>query len=399
MSPPDYATMISAKDKPYRFALRRQMVLDAKEHGIKATARRWKCARNTVRRWIRRHADEGISGLKERSHAPHRCPHKTPQAVEEQVLDCRKRSGFGAKRLKMEFALPCGVEAIGRILRQRHLTRKPRTKRQKKNDLRAVKALLRPFERVQIDVKYLRDIPQYLPQMRSRHLPRYQYTIRDVRTGLQYLAFGEDLSMSHATVAVARFLGHLKAQGVPLSHVTIQTDNGSEFDGPTEHPRSFGFTHTVEKLAGASHRFIPPSCPNANAEVESAHQLIESEFYDREDFKDPADFLAKAWSYQCYFNLARKNSYQQWRTPLERLHGASDKIPDRIVLLPPVILDTLLPKAAASRPRYDALTGSDSFTRLFPLRRSRAGGQHQPEYPADAPKLWRRSAETASRRS
>jgi len=386
MSPPDYATMISAKDKPYRFALRRQMVLDAKEHGIKATARRWKCVRNTVRLWIRRYAGEGLSGLKERSHAPASCPHKTSQLVEEQVLQARRRSGFGARRLKMEFDLPCGVEAIGRILRQRQLTRKPKTKRQKKNDLRAVKALLKPFERVQLDVKYLRDIAHYLPQMHSKGLPRYQYTIRDVRTGLQYLAYGQDLSMSHATVAVARFLGHLKANGLSLPDVAIQTDNGSEFDGPTEKPRAFGFTHTVETLAGASHRFIPPGCPNANAEVESAHNLIETEFYDREDFENLADFLAKAWSYQCYFNLARKNSYQQWRTPLERLRLASDKIPDRVALLAPVFLDTLLPKAVNSRPRYDALTNSDSFSRLLPFRASRQGGQHQPEYPECVPR-------------
>lgn len=381
MSPPDYATMISAKDKPYRFALRRQMVLDANEHGIRATARRWSCSRNTVRRWIRRHAFEGISGLKERSHAPQRCPHKTSAQVEDQVLDCRRRSGFGAKRLKMEFDLPCGVEAIGRILRQRHLTRKLKTRRQKKNDLRAVKALLNPFERVLIDVKYLRDLAHYLPQMLSKKLPRYQYTIRDVRTGLQYLAYGHELSMSHATVAVARFLGHLKTYGVDLTQVTIQSDNGSEFDGATEHPRPFGFTHTVETLAGASHRFIPPGCPNANAEVESAHHLIESEFYDRENFTNRADFLAKAWSYQCYFNLARKNSYQQWRTPIERLRLAAPALDQRLSLLAPVLLDNLLPKATASRPRYDTLIGSDDFSRRFPLTRSHSGGQHQPEYP------------------
>jgi transposase len=373
--------MISAKDKSYRFGLRRQLVLDAKASGLKATARRWNCSRNTVRRWWRRHDEEGLQGLQERSHAPKHCPHKTPVQVEQAVLRCRQRSGYGARRLKMEFDLPCGVEAIGRILRQHRLTRKAKTKRQKKNDLRAVKARLRAFETVQMDVKHLKDMAHYLPQMQLRHLPRYQYTIRDVRTGLQFLAFGEELSMSHATAAVGRFLAHLKRQGVSSETVTIQTDNGSEFDGQTEHPRDRGFRYTVETLCKARHRYTPPSCPNANADAESAHSLIETEWYDRESFSDLQDFLAKAWTYQCHFNLTRKNSYQQWRTPIERLRQADPTLPESVVLLPPVFLDTLLPHAPRSRPRYDFLASDENYTRRFVPARFSSGGQHQPEYP------------------
>ncbi len=57
-----------------------------------------------------------------------------------------------------EFDLPSSVGAISRILKEKGLTRRKKKKYQKKNDLRAVKAKYKPFERLQMDVKYLTDI-------------------------------------------------------------------------------------------------------------------------------------------------------------------------------------------------------------------------------------------------
>ena len=174
--------MISAKDNRFRFDLRRRLVADARRIGIKPTARKWGCSRNTVRLWLRRYTRQGLQALKALSHAPHSCPHKSSTEIEKRILQLRKRTGYGPRRLKMEFDLAVGHNAIARILRERALTRKPKTKRQKKNDLRALKARLAPFERVQMDIKYLNDSAFYLPQMHSRGLPKYQYTIRDTRT-------------------------------------------------------------------------------------------------------------------------------------------------------------------------------------------------------------------------
>jgi len=59
----------------------------------------------------------------------------------------------------------------------------------------------------------------------------------------------------------------------------------------------------------------------------------------------PADFLSKAWTYQRHFNFSRKDSYQRWRTPIQRLAEAAPQISPRVALLPPVHLDILLPAA------------------------------------------------------
>lgn len=371
MPPPPYATMSGVKDKAFRFDLHLRLVQDARKLGIKETARRWDCSRNTVRRWLRRYESEGRQGLQERSHAPQCCPHKTPAHKETQIVKLRQKTGYGARRLEMEFQLDVSHNAIHRILQEHQLVRKRKSKRQKKNDLRAVKAKLRAFEKVMMDVKYLNDIAHYLPQMRLRKLPKFQYTLRDVRTGLMFLAFGNELSKTHACVAIRRFLAHLQAHGIDLTTVSIQTDNGTEFDGQTIKLSERGFISLIREQFHADHCFIPPACPNANADVETVHNLTETEFYEREDFADLPQFLRKAGTYQDHFNLTRKNSYQNWRTPLQRLREAAPVLDPRLVLLPPVLLDTLLPKA----PESTELSTTDQM--LINLR----GGQHQPGHP------------------
>lgn len=109
-----------------------------------------------------------MSGLADRSRAPHRRPRQTPKDLEALVVAQRlKTPGFGAARLVREFNLPVGKGAVARILRQHGLTRKPRKKHQKKRDLRAIKAAYPAFAHAQMDTKDLSDIPRYWPQLKA----------------------------------------------------------------------------------------------------------------------------------------------------------------------------------------------------------------------------------------
>jgi transposase InsO family protein len=380
--------MVSAKDEAYRFAIRRQLVRDALEKGIKPTARAWGCSRNTVRKWLRRYQAEGLAGLKERSHAPKSCPHKTSPALERRIVKLRKKTHQGARRLVQEHDLPCSHNAVHRIIQEHGLVKKRRTRRVKKNDLRRVKAQLRAFELVQMDVKYLTDLAPYAPAIKQAGCPTHQYTIRDVRTGALFMGFADGLSKTAACIAIERFLRHLKALGVDPSSVTIQTDNGTEFDGTMVHRSDAGFTATLERY-GADHRFIPPGCSNANADVETVHNLIEQEFFDLEDFRSRRDFFEKAGTWQGYFNISRPNSYQGWRTPRERLQEADSKIDPRVLLLPPMDLDRLKALTPERRPGNHTdwvFDGEDRRTlhQLAARASPSPGGQHQPGHPGQA---------------
>ena len=81
------------------------------------------------------------------------------------------------------------------------MTRPPKRRHHRKNDLRAVKAAYPPFTRFQMDVKHLTDIPFYWPQMQRNGLPRFQYTIRELSCGAQFLAYSNELSKTYATLA------------------------------------------------------------------------------------------------------------------------------------------------------------------------------------------------------
>jgi len=337
-----YYNMIRSSDP--KFALRHDLVTYAIKNGIKAAARCYKSSRNTVRKWLRRFIEHKNQGLLPLSRAPRFCPHKTSPALEAKFIAQRKKTpGFGARRLIAEFDLPVGHNAGQRILREHHLTRQCKRRHRQKHDLRAVKAAYEPFTRFQVDAKHLIDIPFYWPQMQANGLPRFQYTIRELSCGAQFLAYSNELSKTYATFAVDRFLQHLKNHKVDTSKIVITTDLGSEFDGQTLHYQPDGFHQTIEQKYHAKHRFNPPACPNANADVESVHATIETELFDAQVFHSRSDFFAKLSTYQLWYNAARKNSSRAYKSPADLLAIKAPHLSPKIFLLHPIPLESLLP--------------------------------------------------------
>jgi len=340
MCPVEYYTVIRSKN--HRFDYRKALVGSAKKFGVKPTARLFVTTPKTVRKWRDRYEAEGLAGLAERSRRPVSCPHKTSAVAEAQVLAQRRRTpGFSARRLKYEFELRPSAGAIGRILRQHGLTRKPKKKHQKKHDLREIKKKYAAFTRFKMDVKYLTDIAHYWPYLMAMGLPKYQYTIVEVRVGAVFLAYSQSYGVAESEAVVRRFLLHLAEQGIDLASVVIQTDGGAEFDGTVVRPKDEGFTHTIEVEFGATHRVVP-GCPNAQAEAESLHSRIDPEFFDIQDLAGPLDFWQKIATWQNWYNLRRKNSSRGKRSPAENLREVEPKRDLAIFLLPPIHVDTLL---------------------------------------------------------
>jgi hypothetical protein len=296
-----------------------------------------------LRKWLRRFQSDRNQGLLAHSRAPHSCPHKTSPDREAKAVALRKKTpGFGARRLSEEFDLKIGHHALNRIFREHELTRPSKRRHQRKNDLRAVKAAYAPFTRFQMDVKYLTDIPFYWPQMQAHGLPRFQYTIRELSCGAQFLAYSQELSKTYATFTADRFLAHLKNHGLDTTQVIITTDLGCEFDGDTMHYQLGSFHSTIEQKHQAKHRFNPPACPNANADVESVHATIETELFDAQVFTAKADFFARTATDQLWYNAARKNCSRGYQSPADLLAQKAPQISPKIFLLHPIPLESLL---------------------------------------------------------
>ncbi|HKS66511.1 MAG TPA: helix-turn-helix domain-containing protein [Candidatus Acidoferrales bacterium] len=318
------------KQNTYNHRLR--LVESAKERGIKPTARLFATTVPTVRKWLRRFQQHGPSGLAEQSRARRHQPHQTPANREAQFVQLRKTlPTFGARRLIREFDLPISHGALERIWRVHGLIRKRRRKYQRKQDLAHIKARWALFQQISADTKDLDDIPRYWAQAQRLKLPLIQYTARDVRSGLLFWAFAEGRSASASAVFAARVQQHLDRYGVSLRDLVWQTDNGGEFKG--DFPKALG---------GSQHVRIPPSAHTYQSDVETVHRLEEDEFFDLEDFSSRGDFLAKAHTYQLYFNLVRPNSHKENQSPRQIIERLDPRSPIQLCLLPPVFLDYYL---------------------------------------------------------
>lgn len=336
-----YDVMRESKDPRQ---MRYQMVLSVERRGIKATARSFQTSKNTVRKWHRRWVAEGYTGLEAHSRRPKHSPSATPPHERKKLVELKhiyKR--IGAEKIKIIEGLSRSSRTIRKIWREENISsRKRRKKHQTKQNLRAIKREWSLFQQIDDDTKYLDDIPEYYLQMKLKGLPTFQYTSRDVTSGLTFLGFAHERSLIYATLFAEYVNNSLREAGVDLSHTTHQSDNGSEFIG---HPLALGpssYTLAIESVPGQRHTTIPPGAHTWQADVETFHNLIEVEFFEVEHFTDVPDFFNKAYSYLAFFNLLRPNSYKENKSPWQIAKEKEPGISQAVALVPPVLLENLL---------------------------------------------------------
>jgi transposase-like protein len=317
MNPYKYFIVINAmKTKADKFDLRLRMVRYAISDGIKPAARAFSTTPKTVRKWLNRYKQERLSGLNELPRIALSCPHKTPAVMERRIIKLRKQYPFmGAKRLKDEHELTCSHSVIGRILKEYGLVRKSRKKHKRKKDLTEVKRHWKLFGQVTVDTKDLKDIPHYWPQMKILRLPKYQFTAREIRSGLMLLGYANEKTAANACLFAQILCEHFVKCGVDMKQLKFQTDNGSEFIGCFRDDRTRDGVEKVIEGFGATHKRIPPRAWSYNSDVETVHSTIELEFFDLENFESLKDFHQRVASYQAWYNLVRVNSNKDYKTP------------------------------------------------------------------------------------
>lgn len=122
MCPIKYYTMLrKSKDKSY---IRHEMVIHAKEHGKKPTARTFNTTVKTIKKWLSRYEELGYQGLTDLSKTPKNMPNKTPKYIENQILDIKRTlKTWGALRIKRDFNIPRSDKTIARIIRSNGILR------------------------------------------------------------------------------------------------------------------------------------------------------------------------------------------------------------------------------------------------------------------------------------
>jgi len=213
------------------------IVKDAKRIGIKPTARKYKTSPQTVRKWVKRFDEEKKPGLRDKSKRPKSYPNEIKKYWYFKIEDIcswanKNNKRINAAMIKRKHNIPYSKNTILRVMRELNFSLKKRKKYQRKRDLREIKAKMKAFEKIQVDIKCLDDIPEMYGTFIAHRLPKYQITARDVHTGALFYSYAIEKSSTNTTMFMLELASHLKKHGVNLEDVTIQTDNATEFTTP-----------------------------------------------------------------------------------------------------------------------------------------------------------------------
>jgi len=239
-----YQIMRNCTDKKQH---RYQMVVYAQKNGVKETSRIFNTSPPVVRKWRDRYRNEGYAGLEDRSRRPLNMPMETPEAEKRKIVKLRKRyKRMGAEQVKRVEDLEQSAVTIRKIWREAGVSRRRRRKKYKtKQNLREIKKRYKLYEKVCEDTKDLDDIPEYYMQMKKKRLPVVQYTHREVSTGVQFLAFADERSLTHATLFAKYVNQHLEKHKLLPEKSIRQTDNGSEYIGSWNAKEDSSYTKCV----------------------------------------------------------------------------------------------------------------------------------------------------------
>ncbi len=326
--------------------IRLEMVKYSIKYGKKAAAIAFDTTVKTVRKWANRY-EEGKSreALSDKSRARKTQSNTITQYWIQQILDYAEKTISNNKRFKIKYCktainCPYSIKTMSKVLHRFGILKKKKHKKhERKKDLRNIKKNLNAFEKLQIDIKYLDDIPEFFRDYMQYGFPRYQITARDVKSGGLFIGFAREKSRANVVAFLHYIIEHLSKHGVDLSKTIIQTDNGTEFITGFNSKKDSLFTKYAN-IACKKHMLIPPGACTYNSDVEASHRLIEEEFYSQKYFNSQNDILKQSFDYINYFNFERYNNYKGG-TPLYIMKNdfIGKHLPPNVLSLKPIIVD------------------------------------------------------------
>jgi transposase InsO family protein len=234
-----------------------------------------------------------MAGLVDRSSRPHRCPRRTPLAIEDAVVALRQRERRGQDWIGVELGV--SARTVSTILRRHQMPYlrdcDPLTgaliRASKTTAVRYERA--RPGELIHMDVKKIGRIPDGGGWKAHGRAAGNSYAHKVARTGLDYvhsavddcsrLAYSEILTDEKGPTCaafLARAADYFAAHGLATIERVI-TDNHFSY-------RRSADVAAVIAAMGATHKFIRPHCPWQNGKVERYNRTLQVEWAYRQVF-------------------------------------------------------------------------------------------------------------------
>lgn len=246
---------------------------------VAAAAESMNVSRQTAHKWWRRFQESGRLGLEDRSSRPHRCPTKTPDRVERQLVELRRRHKVGPARLAPRAGIPAST--LHGILQRHGMSRLCDLDRSSGRVVRRIETS-RPGELVHVDVKKQAKIPpgggwrvngqSKRPRNGEGGRPRLGYAfIHSAIDAHSRLAYSEVHADERATTAIAfwrRARDFFSSYGITVERVL--TDNGSCYRART-------FDAELVKAA-IVHTRTRPYRPQTNGKIERFNRTLLEEW-------------------------------------------------------------------------------------------------------------------------
>lgn len=230
------------------------------------------CARYGVSRrigykWLARYDAEGRTGLADRSHVPHHCPHKIPPAMEELLITERLAHPYwGARKLlavltrrHSRIGSWPAASTVADLLARRGLVHKRRARRASVHP-----GVVRPVTVAPNDL-WTADFKGQFRTGDGKYC--YPLTIADLHS--RYLLTCRGVLSTQTVRAKPIFERTFRAYGLPLA---IRTDNGVPF--ATQALHGLSYLNVWWMRLGIQHQRIRPGCPQENGAHERMHRTL-----------------------------------------------------------------------------------------------------------------------------
>jgi transposase-like protein len=320
--------------------------LESCQHNITATARAFGITRPVVYDIVKRYQE---GDLTDRSRAPKHQPQKTPVPIEEAVVAAKNKIRLGPRRLSIYLAKYQGLQVpygtIRHILRRNHhrltyltVARHRRDSPRPFVDWYAAK----PFEIVQVDVKFIRDhkalTKEQIIHLDQYAIPNYQWGALDVNSRFKLIAYSREKTWTNGLCFYLWAISWLRSHGV-RTKIVFTVDHGEEFGG-----KSWLKVQELRKLiAGFDCKLIQNHKGHCeeNAHLERSHRTDDEEFYIPRTLtlKSEDDLLHEATGYIYYYNNLREHSALGYQPPYLYLKQQLPDLDHNIRLVVPILLD------------------------------------------------------------
>ena len=320
--------------------------LESCQHNVSATARAFGITRAVVYAILRKRQ---AGDLRDGSREPKHQPNKTSAEVEDQVITAKNQTRFGPRRLSLYLAKYEGRQVsygtIRHILRRnRHRLTFPTPAHSHRKEPRPFVDWYsaKPFEIVQVDVKYIRDqkalSKKQIIHLDSYAIPNFQWGALDVNSRFKLVAYSRERTWTNGLCFYLWTISWLRSHGVK-DQIVFTVDNGEELGG-----QSWLKVRELRKLIsgfGCSLIQNHKGHPEENAHLERSHRTDDDEFYIPRvlHITSEQELLNEALGYIYYYNNLREHSSLGYQSPYQYLKRQLPELDDNIRLTVPIMLD------------------------------------------------------------